>query len=64
MHDHNIGIGANHRKVAGQRSPQERRIILYLVVPASGSGVQNELRFLGGFDELEPEPHTDTDIAL
>jgi hypothetical protein len=64
MHDHKIGIGANHWKAARQRSPQDRRIILYLVVPTSGSGVKNELRFFSGFDEFEPEPRTDTGIAL
>src|SRR4029077_1954100 len=64
MHNHKIGIGANHRKAVRQPSPQDWRIILDLIVPACGAGIEYELRFLGSIDELEPEAGADPGIAV
>ena len=64
MHDNEIGIGAHHRERARQRPPQQRRIILDTVLPACRSGVEDELRLLGGVDEIELQAFADPDIAL
>src|SRR5437899_6495650 len=64
MHDDKIRIGTYHRESARHRPPQHRRIILDGVLPACRSGVEDELRLLGGIDEIELQPFADRDIAL
>ena len=64
MHDDEIGIGANHRKTAVQRIPQQRLVILNAVVPTCRSRIEDELRFLRRFDEFKTEPFADLRVAL
>src|SRR5215469_3098323 len=64
VQDNKIGIGANHRKVALQCPLQQWRVIVDRVIPTSGSGVEDELRFLSRLDELERQPLADPDVAL
>src|SRR5436853_5684810 len=64
VHDDEIGVGAHHRKGARQRSLQQRCIVLDTILPASRSGVEDELRLLGGVDEFELQPVADQHIAL
>jgi len=64
VHDNKIRIRADHREIAVERPPQQRRIILYLVIPSGRTGIQDELSLCGRIDKFEGKPLANFHVAL
>ena len=55
MHHHEIGIGTDHREVAGATALEDRLVIRHRLVPAPRARVQDELGLCHVLDALEAE---------